>query len=63
VQDFRSRFEIEMKTISCRVLTGIDLTAPGGFEELMTSGKGETVCAPTVDTAYRLVMEVLAENA
>ena len=61
VQDFRGRLEVEMKTISCRVLTGMDLTTPGGLEELMKSGNGETVCVPAVDTAYRLVMEVLKE--
>ena len=63
VQEFRRRFEEEMKTINCRELTGMDLTAPGGFESFMKSEVPEKVCAPAVATAYRLVMEVLEENA
>ena len=63
VQEFRRRFEAEMKTINCRELTGMDLAAPGGFEDFMKSDVPERVCAPAVDTAYRLVMEVLEERA
>ena len=62
VQDFRHRFETEMETISCRELTGMDLSKPGGFEEFMQSEVPEKVCTRAVDTAYRLVMDVLKED-
>lgn len=62
-QELRRRFDAEMKTIYCRELTGMDLAAPGGFEAFMKSDIPEKVCAPAVNTAYRLAMAVLAENA
>jgi len=61
--EFRNRFEAEMNTISCRELTGLDLTKPEEIEELMKSGVGQKVCFPAVATAHRLVVELLKESA
>jgi C_GCAxxG_C_C family probable redox protein len=61
-QEFRRRFEAEMGTINCRELTGADLTTMEGIEEYMSSDTRATVCFPAVDVAYRLVMDLLAEN-
>jgi len=60
-REFRRRFEDEMKTISCRELTGTDLTTEAGREALMNSDIPQTVCIPAVNTAYRLVMELLQD--
>jgi C_GCAxxG_C_C family probable redox protein len=62
-QEFRRRFEAEMETINCRELTGIDLTTQEGLEQLMTSDIPATVCFPAVGVAYRLVVDLLKENA
>jgi len=59
VQDLRRRFEEEMKTMNCRELTGFDLTKPDNFEKYMKTDIPANVCAPAVDTAYRLAMELL----
>jgi len=61
--EFRKRFEAEMKTISCRELTGLDLTTPEGMEGLMGSDVPQKVCFPAVATAHRLVVELLRESA
>ncbi|MCG8617649.1 MAG: C-GCAxxG-C-C family protein [Desulfobacterales bacterium] len=58
----RRRFEAEMTTISCRELTGVDLTIPGNFETYMASDTPQKVCVPAVDTAYRLAMEILKDT-
>jgi len=62
-QEFRSRFEAEMKTINCRELTGIDLSTPDGIKQLMGSDIPQTVCFPAVAVAYRLVLDLLKENS
>lgn len=61
VREFRRRFEAEMKTISCRELTGLDLTTEAGIEKLMTSDIPQTACFPAVGTAYRLALDLLKE--
>ena len=61
-QEFRRRFEAEMKTINCRELTGLDLSTPEGIEQLMGSDIPQTVCFPAVAAAYRLVVELLKET-
>lgn len=58
-QEFRRRFEAEMKTINCRELTGLDLSTPEGIKQLMSSDIPQTVCFPAVGAAYRLVMDLL----
>jgi C_GCAxxG_C_C family probable redox protein len=62
-QEFRSRFEAEMKTINCRELTGVDLSTPEGIEQLMRSDIPQTVCFPAVGVAYRLVVDLLKESS
>lgn len=62
VQELRCRFEEKMGTISCRELIMVDLTQPGVFEEYINSDVPEKICVPAVDTAYKLVMEILAEK-
>ncbi len=61
VQEFRRRFEAELDTISCRELTGIDLTTEEGLQQLMSSDVPMTVCLPAVGVAYRLVVDMLRE--
>jgi hypothetical protein len=62
-QEFRRRFEAEMQTISCRELTGIDLTTIEGSEELMNSDVAMNVCIPAVAHAYRIVSELLKDSS
>ncbi len=62
-QEFRNRFEAEMKTINCRELTGIDLSTPDGIKQLMGSDIPQTVCLPAVAVAYRLVLDLLKETS
>ena len=59
--EFRRRFEAEMGTISCRELTGVDLTTPAGLEQFMSSDNPAMVCGPAVNLAHRLVVELLQE--
>jgi C_GCAxxG_C_C family probable redox protein len=61
--EFRKRFEAEMNTISCRELTGLDLTKPDEIETLMKSDVAQEVCFPAVAAAHRLVVELLKESA
>lgn len=61
VQEFRRRFEAEMGTISCRELTGADLTSGEGIQQFMSSDKPQTVCFPAVSLAYRLAVDQLKE--
>ena len=60
-REFRRRFETEMGTISCRELTGVDLSTKEGIEQYMSSDKPVTVCFPAVGTAYRLTVDLLKE--
>ena len=62
-QEFRRRFEAEMKTINCRELTGADLTTEEGREQFMSSDIPQTVCFPAVGAAYRLVVDLLKETS
>ena len=52
-----------METISCRELTGADLTTEEGIEQFMGSDIPQTVCFPAVATAYRIVVELLKETS
>jgi C_GCAxxG_C_C family probable redox protein len=61
-REFRRRFEAEMKTISCRELTGADLTTEEGIEQFMSSDTPQAVCFPAVGVAYRLVVDLLKET-
>jgi len=62
-REFRHRFEAEMETISCRELTGADLTTEEGLEQFMSSDTPQTVCFPAVGAAYRLVVDLLKETS
>ena len=61
--EFRRRFESEMETISCRELTGLDLTEAEDIKQLMNSDIPQTVCFPAVAAAHRLVVDLLRETA
>lgn len=61
-QELRHRFEEEMKTINCRELTGVDLTKPENFNEYINSDVPQKVCVPAVNTAYRVVMDLLKND-
>lgn len=61
--EFRSRFEAEVGTISCRELTGADFTTPEALEQYMSSDTPALVCAPAVNTAHRLAVELLRESS
>lgn len=63
VQDFRTRFEAEMGTISCRELTGVDLNTEEGMKKAMSIDLAQKVCFPAVGTAYRLVLDLLGETS
>ncbi|MBW2202156.1 MAG: C_GCAxxG_C_C family protein [Deltaproteobacteria bacterium] len=58
-REFRRRFEAEMETISCRELTGADLSTEEGIEQFMSSDTPQAVCFPAVRVAYRLVVDLL----
>ena len=58
-QEFRRRFEEEMGTISCRELTGVDLSTPEGLETFRSSGVPERVCRRARAVAFRAVMKLL----
>ena len=62
-REFRRRFEAEMETISCRELTGVDLTTEKGVEQFMSSDIPQTICFPAVSVAYRLVVDLLKETS
>lgn len=62
VQEFRKRFEAEMKSIHCRDLTGMSLSEPGEFEAFMESEIPEKVCAKAVHVAYITAMDVLKND-
>ena len=61
--EFRKRFEAEMNTISCRELTGVDLTQEESLKELVNSDIPQKVCFPAVAAAFRLVVDLLKESA
>ena len=63
VREFRRRFEAEMGSISCRELTGADLTTEEGLEQFMSSDTPQMVCFPAVTVAYRLVVNLLKETS
>jgi C_GCAxxG_C_C family probable redox protein len=62
-QEFRRRFEDEMKTINCREMTGIDLSTEEGIKQLMNSDIPQKVCFPAVSAAYRIVVELLKDTS
>ncbi len=61
-QEFRQRFEDEMKTIDCHELTGSDLTTPEGINEFIKSDIPQKVCFPAVGMAFNIVMDMLKKT-
>jgi C_GCAxxG_C_C family probable redox protein len=61
-REFRRRFEAERGTISCRELTGVDLTTEAGLEQFMSANTPQQVCFPAVAAAYRIVVDLLRET-
>ena len=62
VQEFRKRFEQEMKSINCHELTGADLTTPEGIDAFMNSETPQKVCFPAVGLAFDLAMDILKKT-
>jgi len=58
-QEFCRRFQEEMGTLSCRELTGIDLSTPEGQQAFYSSDVPLRVCLPAIGAAFRLVMELI----
>ena len=61
--EFRRRFEAEVGDISCRDLTGADLSTTEGVEAYMSSDTPMMVCFPAVAMAYRLAVDLLRESS
>ena len=58
-REFCRRFEEETGNLSCRELTGMDLSTPEGYQSFQKSDVPLRVCLPAIGTAFRLVMELL----
>lgn len=61
-QEFRRHFEDEMGSISCRELTGLDLTTAEGLQRFRISDLPKTVCRRARGVAFRAVMQLLDEQ-
>jgi C_GCAxxG_C_C family probable redox protein len=59
IQEFRRRYEAEMGHITCRELTGLDLSTEEGQKQFWSSDVPIRVCLRSGGTAYQLVMELL----
>jgi C_GCAxxG_C_C family probable redox protein len=57
--EFCRRFQEEIGTLSCRELTGMDLSTPEGMKAFYSSDVPIRVCLRAGGTAFRLVMELL----
>jgi C_GCAxxG_C_C family probable redox protein len=57
--EFSRRFQEETGSLSCRELTGIDLSTPEGQQAYYRSDVPIRVCLPAIGAAFRLVMELL----
>lgn len=58
-QEFCQRFEEEMGHLSCRDLTGMDLSTPEGRDAFYSSDVPVRVCLRAGGVAFRLAMELL----
>lgn len=58
---FLQRFQKEQRTLSCRAICDLDLTTPEGREKL-NSGVKAGKCAPVIQSAARMLAEVLKED-
>jgi C_GCAxxG_C_C family probable redox protein len=62
-REFCQRFEEETGSLSCRELTGMDLSMPEGQQAFYSSDVPVRVCLPAIGAAFRLVMELLERPA
>jgi C_GCAxxG_C_C family probable redox protein len=62
-REFCQRFEEETGSLSCRELTGMDLSTSEGIRAYRSSDIPLRVCLPAIGTAFRLVMELLERPA
>ena len=60
-QEFRRLFEAEMEDITCRELTGADLSTEEGRKQFWSSDTPLMVCLPAAGVAYRLVADLLKD--
>jgi C_GCAxxG_C_C family probable redox protein len=58
-REFCQRFEEETGSLSCRELTGIDLSTPEGQKAFYSSDVPIRVCLPAMGAAFRIVTELL----
>jgi C_GCAxxG_C_C family probable redox protein len=62
-REFCQRFEQETGSLSCRELTGMDLSTPEGLRAYRRTDVPLRVCLPAAGAAFRLVMELLQRPA
>jgi len=62
-REFCRRFEEETGSLSCRELTGMDLSTPEGIKAYRRSDVPLRVCMPAVGAAFRLAMELAQRPA
>jgi C_GCAxxG_C_C family probable redox protein len=58
-REFCQRFEEETGSLSCRELTGMDLSTPEGLRAYRRTDVPLRVCLPAAGAAFRLVMELI----
>ncbi|UCH86926.1 MAG: C_GCAxxG_C_C family protein [Dehalococcoidia bacterium] len=62
-REFCRRFDEETGSLSCRELTGMDLSTPEGVQAFQSSDVPLRVCLPAIGAAFRLVTELLGRPA
>ena len=58
-REFCQRFQEETGSLSCRELTGMDLSTPEGIQAYRSSDVPLRVCLPAIGAAFRIVTELL----
>ena len=61
-REFCQRFQEETGSLSCRELTGMDISTPEGLKAFQASDVPLRVCLPAIGAAFRLVMELLERS-
>jgi C_GCAxxG_C_C family probable redox protein len=62
-REFCRRFEEETGSVSCRDLTGMDLSTPEGLQAFHASDIPLRVCLPAIGAAFRLAIELVERPA
>jgi C_GCAxxG_C_C family probable redox protein len=62
-REFCQRFEEETGSLSCRELTGMDLSTPEGLQAYRRTDVPLRVCLPAAGAAFRLAMELIERPA